>query len=62
MLGPMNGVLFQLVVTILAGWVHCGQQQVVDSFIEENRVPREQLGKKRLRLTNEQWTSSGWKC
>ena len=50
----MNSVLLQFIVTILAGWVHRGQQQVVDYLIEENRVLREQLGKKRLRLTNEQ--------
>ena len=46
----MNGVLFQFIVTIRAGWVHRGQQQAVDYLIEENRVLREQLGKKRLRL------------
>ena len=50
----MNSVLLQFIVTILAGWVHRGQQQVVDYLIEENRVLREQLGKKRLRLTNDQ--------
>ena len=50
----MQGILLQFIVTILAGWVHRGQQQVVDYLIEENRVLREQLGKKRLRLTNEQ--------
>jgi putative transposase len=50
----MNGLLLQVVVTILAGWIHRGQQQVVDYLWEENRVLREQLGKKRLRLTNDQ--------
>ncbi len=50
----MNGILLQFVVTVLAGWVHRGQQQIVDYLIEENRVLREQLGKKRLRLTNDQ--------
>ncbi len=54
MLDPMNSVLLQFVVTILAGWIHRGQQQVVDYLIEESRVLREQLGKQRLRLTNEQ--------
>jgi len=50
----MNGLLLQLIVVVLAGWIHRGKQQVVDYLIEENRVLREQLGKKRLRLTNEQ--------
>ena len=50
----MNGVLLQFVVTILAGWIHRGQQQVVEYLIEENRVLREQLGKKRLSLNNDQ--------
>jgi len=27
-LSPMNGVLLQFIVTILAGWVHRGQQQL----------------------------------
>jgi len=50
----MNGVLLQFVVTNVAGWVHRSQLQVIDCLIEENRVLREQLGTKRLRLTNDQ--------
>jgi hypothetical protein len=33
----MNGMLLQFVGTVLAGWVHRGQQQIVDYLIEENR-------------------------
>jgi hypothetical protein len=54
MLAPMNGILLQFVVTILAGWVQRRQQHLIDYLLEENRVLHEQLGKKRLRLTNEQ--------
>ena len=50
----MNGILLQFIVTILAGLVQRHQQQVIEYVVEENRVLREQLGKKRLRLTNDQ--------
>ena len=50
----MNGILLQFMVTILAGWVQRRQQHLIDYLLEENRVLREQLGKKRLRLTNDQ--------
>ena len=50
----MNGMLFQFVVTALAGWIQRNQQHVSEYLLEENRVLREQLGKKRLRLTNDQ--------
>jgi putative transposase len=50
----MNGMFLQFITTILAGWVHRHQQHVIEYLAEENRVLREQLGKKRLRLTNEQ--------
>ncbi len=35
-----------------AGWVNCAQQDAIDYLKEENRVLREQVGNKRLRLTN----------
>ena len=38
----------------LAGWVNQHQQYVIDYLQEENRVLREQLGRKRLRLTDNQ--------
>ena len=50
----MNGILLQFIVSILAGWVQRRQQHVIEYLAEENRVLREQLGKKRLRLTNDQ--------
>ena len=37
-----------------AGWVNRHQQRVIDYLIEENRVLREQLNGRRLRLTNDQ--------
>ena len=53
-LGHMNGMLFQFVVTVLAGSIQRNQQHVIEYLLKENRVLREQLGKKRLRLTNNQ--------
>ena len=35
-----------------AGWVNRHQAQAIDYLIEENRVPKEQLGKRRIRLTD----------
>jgi len=37
-----------------AGWVNRGQQNAIDYLQEENRILREQVGNKRLRLTNAQ--------
>jgi putative transposase len=38
----------------VAGWVNRGQQRVIEYLLEENRVLREQLGGRRLRLTDAQ--------
>ena len=37
-----------------AGWVNRGQQNAIDYLKEENRILREQVGNKRLHLTNAQ--------
>ena len=39
---------------LLAGWVNRRQQHVIDYLLEENHVLQEQLGKKRLRFTDDQ--------
>ena len=51
---PMNNLVCQLCVQAMVGWVNRGQQQVIDYLVEENRVLREQLGGRRLRLTDKQ--------
>jgi len=38
----------------LAGWLSQQQQEVVEFLCEENRVLREQIGNRRLRLNDEQ--------
>ena len=45
---------FRLLLTSLAGWMNQRHLQTIDYLREENRVLREQLGDRRLRLTNEQ--------
>ena len=45
---------FQFVVTALAGWANQQQSDVVDYLREENRVLREQIGGRRLRLSDDQ--------
>ena len=45
---------WQLLVVAAAGWVNRDQQAIVHYVQEENRVLREQLGSKRLRLTDDQ--------
>jgi putative transposase len=49
----MNLALKFLLLT-WAGWVNRGQQNAIDYLQEENRILREQVGNKRLRLTNAQ--------
>ena len=44
----------QLLLATFAGWVNRHQAQAIDYLIEENRVLKEQLGGKRLRLTDDQ--------
>ena len=44
----------QLLVLIVSGWVNRRQQLAIEYLLEENRVLREQLGNRRLRLTDAQ--------
>ena len=45
---------FRFVLTAVAGWMNQHQQMAIDYLREENRVLREQLGDRRLRLNDEQ--------
>jgi len=45
---------FRLLLISLAGWLNQHQRDVIDYLEEENRVLREQLGNKRLRLNDDQ--------
>ncbi|MFT7619056.1 MAG: putative transposase [Planctomycetota bacterium] len=50
-------------ITALAGWLNREQQKVFVYLREENRVLKEQLGTKRLRLTDTQrrrLAAKGW--
>jgi putative transposase len=44
----------QVLLLTLAGWVNRHQQQVIEYLLEENRVLKEQLKGRRLRLTDDQ--------
>jgi hypothetical protein len=44
----------QFLVVALAGWINQQQREVIDYLQAENRVLREQLGPRRLRLTDDQ--------
>jgi hypothetical protein len=52
----MSGVLdpFRFVLIAVAGWMNQRQLLVIDYLREENRILREQLGGRRLRLNDEQ--------
>ena len=50
----MNPLQLQFLISILAGWVNRGQQDLIEYLQEENRVLREQLGAKRLLFTDVQ--------
>ena len=45
---------FSFLVVSLAGWMNQHQQHVIHYLIEENRVLREQIGRRRLRFTDDQ--------
>src|SRR5712692_10188388 len=45
---------FRFVLIAVAGWMNQHQLQIIDYLREENRVLREQLGGRRLRLTDDQ--------
>src|SRR5215468_5782958 len=45
---------FSFLVISIAGWLNQRQQQVIEYLVEENRVLREQIGKRRLRFTDNQ--------
>ncbi len=44
----------QVLLVTVAGWVNRHQQEVIDYLVEENRVLKEQMKGRRLRLTDEQ--------
>ena len=46
--------VFQFLLLTLTGWLSRRQQDVIDYLREENRVLRDQLGGRRLRLTDYQ--------
>ena len=45
---------WQILLAALAGWINQLQQEVIEYLREENRVLKEQLRGKRLRLTDDQ--------
>ena len=45
---------FRFVLIAVAGWMNQAQQQMLEYLREENRVLREQLGDRRLRLNDDQ--------
>jgi hypothetical protein len=45
---------WQMLVAALAGWISREQDAVIEYLREENRVLKQQLGRKRLRLTDDQ--------
>ncbi len=53
-LRPMTPLPLQFLLFIVAGWVNRHQQEMIEYLQEENRVLREQVGEKRLRLTDAQ--------
>lgn len=50
----MNNAPWQLLSVIVAGWMSRHQHQVIDYLKEENRILREKIGKKRVRLNDDQ--------
>jgi len=53
---------FSFLVVAVAGWLNQRQQQVIEYLVEENRVLREQIGRHRLRFTDNQRRRLGAKA
>ena len=45
---------FHLLAVVLAGWASRHQQRVIDYLLEENRTFKQQMRKRKLRLTDVQ--------
>ena len=45
---------FRFLLIAVAGWMNQPQQHAIEYLQEENRILREQLGNRRLRLTDNQ--------
>ena len=45
---------WQLLLLVLAGWIHRQQQDVIEYLLAENRVLRQKVGRKRILLGDEQ--------
>src|ERR1700722_2754411 len=45
---------WQLLLAILAGWIHRQQQEVIEYLRTENQILKEKLGKRRILLTDDQ--------
>ncbi len=43
-----------IMLTMLAGWINCRQTEMIEYLIEENKILREKIGKKRIRLNGKQ--------
>ncbi|NIW86589.1 MAG: hypothetical protein GWN09_08345, partial [Gammaproteobacteria bacterium] len=48
-----NGKVLHLLAVALAGWVNQHQQAIIDYLIEENRLFKQQLNGRRLRLSDD---------
>jgi putative transposase len=44
-------MILHVLIAMVAGWIQCHQQRVINYLREENRVLRAQLAGRRLRLT-----------
>jgi len=45
---------FSFLLISIAGWMNQRQQQIIEYLVEENRVLREQIGKRRMRFSDNQ--------
>ena len=43
-----------IILTMLAGWINHQQSEIIEYLTEENKILREKLGKKRIRLNDNQ--------
>ena len=48
-----NNKIFHFIMAALAGWVNRHQQDIIDYLLEENRIFKQQLSGRQLRLSDD---------
>jgi len=56
----INIAALQMVLGVLTGWLERREREAIDYLVEENRLLRRQLGRRRIRLGSRGRPSDKW--